>query len=212
MDHDRATTARLRQRATTARTIRQLRARLRAAQRENAALRDECAAYGVEIDRLRIETFTDPLTGAYNRVGLRQIWAEISDTVTAVCLLDCDWFKQINDRYGHPTGDVVICHIVESTRGQGVNIARTGGDEFSLLVTDDQGDPETVIRRVLVAIARPRMIKGNMITVTATVGICLVDQTTNGPALSLVDYLDQADAALYQGKHAGRNTVVVTKL
>lgn len=187
-----------------------LHAQLRACQTENQALRQEAAALGLEIERLRIETFTDPLTGAYNRTGLRHVWNEVMREVTAVMIVDSDWFKQINDRYGHRTGDVVICHIGETLRACGIIAARTMGDEFIGLITD--GDPEQVAERLRTTVATPRSVNGHMITTTITIGLCLVHQANGIPAAALMDYLDHADAALYQGKRAGRNTIVTTKI
>lgn len=200
-----------RRRLTLANTHR-LRIELHRAHSEIAALRQECVAYSLEVDRLRIETYTDPLTGAYNRTGLRHIWAEVARDLTAVFVLDCDHFKRINDRYGHGAGDIVICHIAEIIRAHGIIVARTMGDEFIGLITQSEQSPEVLVDQLRLAIAKPRSINGNTIEATATIGICLVDQGSNGPTSSQVDYLDQADTALYQGKRAGRNTIVTTKI
>lgn len=172
---------------------------------ENRALRQENTCLQLEIQRLRIETFTDPLTGTYNRTGLRHVWEEVLSEVTAVMILDADRFKQINDRYGHQAGDVVICHIGETIRSCGIIAARTMGDEFIGLFVDPE--PEKTAEQLRSAIATPRSINGNTITTTVTIGLCLADTTT-----ALIEYLDHADAALYQGKRAGRNTVVTTTI
>jgi len=189
--------------------VKQLEQQLRAVCAENAALHQNIAALDLEIERLRIETFTDPLTGAYNRTGLRHIWAEVAKEVTAVMIIDSDRFKQINDRYGHGTGDVVICHICDAIRSSGVIVARTMGDEFIGLITDP--DPEKIAETIRVAVARPRSINGHKIVTTVTIGLCLVEDHNTSMEdhnTSMIEYLDLADAALYQGKNAGRNAIV----
>lgn len=187
------------------RTIGSLHDQLRDVRAENAALHQEVAALELEVGRLRIETFTDPLTGLYNRTGLRHIWAEIAPDVTGVMAIDSDYFKMINDRYGHSTGDSVICHIGETIRACGIIAARTGGDEYIGLTMDE--DPEKIAEHLRQAMSIPRTINGHEITSTVTIGLCL---TGTAPVDHLSTYLDLADDVLYQGKRAGRNTVTTT--
>jgi diguanylate cyclase (GGDEF)-like protein len=197
--------------AATKRTNQHLHAKIRTLQTENQALREQATVLSLEIERLRIETFTDPLTGAYNRTGLRHVWSEVAQDVTAVMIIDSDRFKAINDRYGHRTGDVVICHIGEMIRTSGIIAARTMGDEFIGLVTDQE--PEKIAEQLRAAIAEPRIINGNNIVTTVTIGLCLVRQDDDGlPTAPLIEYLDHADAALYQGKRLGRNTIVTSEI
>jgi diguanylate cyclase (GGDEF)-like protein len=178
--------------------------------RENAALQEMITGLELENDRLRIETFTDPLTGLYNRVGLRHIWNEVACDVTAVMVLDSDRFKAINDRYGHPVGDIVLCYLAETIRDHGIIASRTGGDEFIGLLVDP--DPLTMAEDLRTTVSRAREINGNDIVTTVTIGLCLVDQAPNGlPVESLMTYLERADHALYEGKRGGRNTVTTTK-
>lgn len=182
-----------------------------ALQHENSSLVQENTALALEIERLRIVTFTDPLTGVYNRTGMRHIWDEIKSDVTGVMIIDSDWFKQVNDRYGHGTGDVVICHIAATIRSCGIVACRTGGDEFIGLITDQS--PAKVAEGFRQAVSVPRIVNGHSITTTVTIGLCLIDHTEDGaPKGPLISYLDRADAALYQGKEAGRNTIVITQL
>jgi diguanylate cyclase (GGDEF)-like protein len=188
--------------------IRALGATLRACQKENTILQEKNTILELEIERLRIETYTDPMTGLYNRRGMRHVWAEVGSEVTAVAVIDSDHFKAVNDRYGHKTGDVVICYIGETIRGCGVIACRTGGDEFIGLLTGV--DPEKEAERIRSAIDCPRSINGHDISLTVTIGLCLVEQGHSGPTDALITYLERADSALYQGKHNGRNTITIT--
>lgn len=187
--------------------IKSIYAQLHNTRTENRELRRTVAALETEIERLRLETFTDPLTGLYNRTGMRHMWSEVAPEVTGVMVADSDHFKQVNDRYGHGTGDIVICYLAEALRSSGAIAARTGGDEFIGLITDP--DPQMVAERLRKAVDVPRYVNGHETNVTVTIGLCLVDQAQN--PMGLIDILEKADEALYRGKRAGRNNVTTTR-
>jgi diguanylate cyclase (GGDEF)-like protein len=110
-----------------------------------------------ERDAMRTSALTDPLTGAANRRSIDQrIEYEIvrhtrSNRSFAVLMLDLDGFKAINDTYGHPAGDALLCNVAaaltEAVRDQDT-VARIGGDEFCVLApeTDAAGAPRLAAR------------------------------------------------------------------
>ncbi|MCU1379650.1 MAG: hypothetical protein JWN29_2633, partial [Acidimicrobiales bacterium] len=116
---------------------------------------------------------------------------------------DLDGFKQINDRYGHATGDDVLVQVADRLRGTlrtGDELARMGGDEFTVVwrgISDAAG-AEQVAQRLLAALAEPFIVPGGTAQLGLSIGITLA--TTGATADSL---LLAADAALYESKQTG---------
>lgn len=153
----------------------------------------------------------DALTQLPNRVLLadriRQAiaWVQRQGTLVAVCYLDLDGFKPINDRHGHPVGDQVLIEIAERLRQEvreGDTVARMGGDEFVLLLTDMDNleEVETILSRIQQSIAMPLRAACDE-TVTASIGVTLYPIDSEDPDL----LLHHADQAMYRAKTAGRN-------
>ena len=155
---------------------------------------------------------TDPLTGLANRttflerLGLALAAAGRGDNPFAVLYLDLDKFKDVNDSLGHPTGDTLL--KVTAQRMAGVVretdlVARFGGDEFAVLQTDvtDPSTAGTLAAKLRAVLAEPLPIDGNVLRVTASVGIALC---ARGVA-SAEEVLAQADRALYCAKEEGRD-------
>lgn len=126
----------------------------------------------------------------------------------AVGFLDLDGFKEVNDEYGHRTGDWVLAavseRLVENTRAQDT-VARFGGDEFVLLLTDLSGasDCRLILERVLRSFAAPLILTdGTRIEITASIGFTLYpdDPGKHDPDV----LLDHADQAMYAAKEAGK--------
>jgi diguanylate cyclase (GGDEF)-like protein len=155
---------------------------------------------------------TDSLTGLPNRRSLRG--AAAGHEGAALLLVDVDRFKEINDLFGHASGDTVLREIArrmaEVTGGAtgGVQVVRWGGDEFAIIARGDHDDhaPETlaeVIRSVVVR--RPVSNQGVVVAVSVSVG-----GTWWSPDEDLDAALERADEALYAAKGAGRNRVAVS--
>jgi diguanylate cyclase (GGDEF)-like protein/PAS domain S-box-containing protein len=154
----------------------------------------------------------DALTGLPNRVLLADrmklalAQAERSRNLLAVCYLDLDGFKPINDAFGHQAGDRLLVEIAHrlsrSVRG-GDTVARLGGDEFALLLGGlaSIAECEGALARILEAVAAPTDIDGQTFSVSASVGVTLfpIDHA-DADAL-----LRNADQAMYAAKQAGRN-------
>jgi diguanylate cyclase (GGDEF)-like protein len=130
-----------------------------------------------------------------------------SDAYLVVCLLDIDYFKTINDTYGHETGDQVLRQIATMFKAQlrgSDYVARWGGEEFLLLYrTGDLTRSRQVAERVrrAVGMINPKAASGNKIEVSMSLGgaICPLNGSTRDALLAA------ADAALYQAKRSGRD-------
>lgn len=174
-----------------------------------------------EIHRL---AYYDSLTGLPNRVLFKDrvtqalAHAYRYQSTLAVLFLDLDRFKVINDTLGHNVGDLLLKQVADrltdSVRhsdsiGRSMEeeetreLARLGGDEFTALLTNirDPQDAGTVARRLLEALARPFLIDGHEIAVTASVGIAIFP--TDGDSVDFL--LKSSDIAMYHAKDQGRN-------
>ena len=158
--------------------------------------------------RHRMEANTDALTGVLNRRALFGRFSEDAPaTGLAVIMLDLDHFKQINDRFGHAHGDMVLMRFADIVRAElrhSDTVARLGGEEFCAILPgrDREGASQVAerIRRGFADMALP--IGSETETATVSAGIATAGQ---GETFSSV--LSRADAALYKAKQAGRNQV-----
>ncbi|NEX22526.1 EAL domain-containing protein [Thiorhodococcus mannitoliphagus] len=154
----------------------------------------------------------DELTNLPNRVLLARRLHEAMerasgfDRLVAICSLDLDDFKQINDRYGHETGNrllVEVANRLRSTIGPSDVAGRLGGDEFVLLLTDlDSADGlEEMLARIFTQVTRSCYIDDAEISVSASIGVTLYPLDDSDPDT----LLRHADHAMYQSKQLGRN-------
>jgi diguanylate cyclase (GGDEF)-like protein/PAS domain S-box-containing protein len=166
-------------------------------------------AHQAELDRI---AYFDPLTGVANRrlltdrLKIAQARARRSNRQLAICYIDLDGFKPINDTHGHAVGDQLLIQISkrlqEALRGDDT-IARLGGDEFVLLLNNltDSHDCFVVLDRVLASISTPLAIDHHRVSVSASIGVTLFPEDDVG-----VDTLMRhADQAMYRAKEAGKN-------
>ncbi|MDO5103272.1 MAG: EAL domain-containing protein [Lautropia sp.] len=159
------------------------------------------------------ESQHDKLTGALNRHGLdRRIESCLSDPERAehlaICYVDLDRFKVLNDVFGHQAGDAVLRDVVQRLKkrlGDQVEIARMGGDEFALLLSTNDPPHRLQAYRALDAIAgRPFEIAPKRFAVTASIGLCRANAGQGSRSL-----IDAADNACREAKRKGRNQVVI---
>ncbi|WP_371323682.1 EAL domain-containing protein [Dechloromonas sp. ZY10] len=162
--------------------------------------------------RLQHDAHYDALTGLPNRVLLadrmRQAIARArrSGEWLAVCLMDLDGFKAVNDTLGHAAGDQLLQEIARRL-GDVLRIedtaARLGGDEFALLLggIKTSGACEQVLRRILEAVATPCRIGGHEARVSASIGVTLAPQDPSDAD----QLLRHADQAMYRAKQSGKN-------
>jgi diguanylate cyclase (GGDEF)-like protein len=167
----------------------------------------------LEITRELLER--DALTGVANRLGLESAYQRVKDysgsqsLTHALMLLDLDGFKQVNDTYGHRTGDkllqaaaAVLCDRIRSLD----TVARLGGDEFAILLagcslTGANAIAEE-IRQVIAALQLPDLPADLQITVSIGITEFLATADT-----TLEAAYGQADSALYQAKGRGKNQI-----
>ena len=163
-------------------------------------------------DSLHTAAFYDQLTKLPNRPllrdRLRQALALASRTQhqVAVCYLDLDGFKEINDTYGHDYGDTVLVEVSKRltiTMRQHDTVARVGGDEFVLVINDLQSldDCKQLLNRVLIELAQPIDIGHHMVTIGASIGVASSHEHGINPSTLIT----LADKAMYQAKRSGKN-------
>lgn len=154
---------------------------------------------------------TDPLTGCLNRSQLADIlnsqiqMRERYERVSSLILLDLDYFKSINDQWGHLAGDQVLAELAIRTRRrlrESDQLFRIGGEEFMLVLPETrQRDAETLAQELLTSISAHPF--GDDIRITASASVA---EVAKGETWSV--WLNRADQSLYQAKSQGRNQVV----
>ncbi len=162
--------------------------------------------------KLEEKASVDPLTGLYNRGKMVEILNELVDTsryeTFSICICDIDFFKKVNDKYGHDVGDEVL-KMVSSTMSDIISgygyAARWGGEEFLLVFPKTNGDDaSTVVYAIQSAISKKVVVDGTEeIKVTLTYG--LTEYSAN---ITMDQNIKEADGKLYLGKERGRNMVV----
>lgn len=166
------------------------------------------------VGKLRKEIITDKLTGAKNRNYLNDVTqkmyslAKRRDEPLSIILCDIDWFKNINDTYGHAAGDKVLVsfsNVIESSLRTEDILIRIGGEEFIILLPfNDIEKAMLTAERLRAAINEQAMDIGiETINISASFGVVQVDI-----AKSIDDNINHADIALYEAKRSGRNKVV----
>ena len=161
---------------------------------------------------LEAMALNDALTGLANRrllsdrLAMALIHARRNKNIMAVLYLDLDGFKGINDTLGHAAGDELLKLVsrrLELTVREEDTVARLGGDEFGIALWNVGGidDASAVASKVIEAVSRPYTLAGGPVTVTVSVGVALCP--AHGEDADTL--LKNADAALYEAKHAGKN-------
>ncbi|SDS38091.1 diguanylate cyclase (GGDEF) domain-containing protein [Halopseudomonas sabulinigri] len=154
----------------------------------------------------------DPLTGLGNRALLEDelermiLRGQRSPTGFALLYIDLDYFKQINDSFGHGLGDLllaVIANRLRRTMRQDDLIARIGGDEFVALLNDlhDPNDAALIASKIIHTLSEPITLSGHHLLISASVGIA----TFPNHGSTAAELLQHADQALYRAKANGRN-------
>jgi diguanylate cyclase (GGDEF)-like protein len=166
-------------------------------------------------DLLRQMAFVDGLTGVFNRrffdERLDAEWrrAERNSSSLGLVLIDVDYFKRFNDRYGHQVGDDCLKQVASCLKSQlrrgGDMVARYGGEEFACILPETEFDGAMAmaaqLERAIRALAIPHADSDVSRSVTISVGVAGKNgDTIGGPA----GLLALADAQLYQAKHGGR--------
>jgi diguanylate cyclase (GGDEF)-like protein len=155
----------------------------------------------------------DPLTGLLNRAAFSaRVDKEVAQATEAQPLallcLDLDHFKEINDTWGHPAGDQLLCTVAErlrqSLRKNDYAAYRLGGDEFAVLLPGiGATDAQRLARRILRALNRSCEIAGQPYRLRASIGLALAPSD----AADAERLISRADLALYAAKASGRNSI-----
>lgn len=158
---------------------------------------------------------TDPMTGLANRrYGLDRIQQAASghsdDEPSTIMLCDIDYFKEINDAFGHEAGDGVVSFVATILRNSTRDVdtvVRWGGDEF-LIVVPGAGAVSTseMAERLRARVADMPIIRDENATISLSLSIGIAEMADGEP---IEAWIKRADAALYQAKAAGRNRCVV---
>ncbi|SDP00365.1 diguanylate cyclase (GGDEF) domain-containing protein [Klenkia soli] len=179
--------------------------------RDNSQLATELATRESE---LRHQAFHDGLTGLANRAlfldRLDHALALHARDLrpVAVVFLDLDDFKVVNDTLGHAVGDELLVRVAERLTGAvrtGDTVARLGGDEFAVLL-EDGGDPMPIAAKVSAALVPPFTLRGDVVEVHASVGICELD--ADDAPLAADELLARSDTAMYSAKRSGKDRIV----
>lgn len=159
--------------------------------------------------RSEISAMNDPLSGLLNRRGLAAARSGALHEDEAVILFDLDRFKQVNDRYGHASGDEAIRNFADTLRGHGRSgdlRVRLGGEEFAMILKGvSRKEARVIAERILSAFAAVETVthEGQRFRCTASAGIAF--GVAGGVPMDHV--MQRADNALFSAKRAGRNRV-----
>ena len=168
-------------------------------------------------EMLAFQANHDVLTELFNRRAIEEgLQKEISramreSKILCVAMCDIDFFKKVNDGYGHPMGDHVIREVsrrISSILRPYDLAGRYGGEEFLLIFNAAKEDACSLLERIRLAIADVAFnFQENSIRVTISCGLTFFDPTRDEP--NSEGLIDCADKALYQAKQTGRNKVVI---
>ncbi len=198
---------------------REMRQAMTALQQRLDASQSEIAALREEVSQARSEALVDALTGLANRRAFERRLASclaepLAQPEQGPCLVlgDIDFFKRVNDSYGHSFGDQVLRAVAQRIKrlaGEPRLAARVGGEEFALLLPSaDLGEAQALAEQLRGAIAASRIRRGDkeqsLERVTLSLG---VTQLACGESAN--DFFERADRALYASKRSGRNCVTV---
>ena len=170
-------------------------------------------AHEAELNRI---AHYDPLTSLPNRRLLSDRLTQAlargrrNGTLLAVCYLDLDGFKPVNDTWGHEAGDRLLIEITRRLKAvlrAADTLARLGGDEFVMLIGDLNSDQEcyAVLDRALAVVSAPVTLGGAQVSVSASIGVTLCPPD-GGDGDTLLRHADQA---MYRAKEAGKNRYVL---
>lgn len=166
------------------------------------------------MQELRLQAGQDPLTGLKNRRRFEEdLRFELArsrreGSEGALLMLDLDNFKQVNDTLGHPVGDRVIAEMAGVLRArmrESDVVARLGGDEFAIILPRcDGNEARTVAEAIMLAVREHAPREEGVPPITVSVGIARFGAD---PRLGLDSLEEEADAALYEAKRAGRDAL-----
>jgi len=163
-------------------------------------------------EKLKFLAHYDPLTGLPNRELFADRFQQAiahskrSGAPLAICFIDLDGFKAVNDSFGHGVGDSLLTEVarrIAASIRDGDTVSRQGGDEFVLLLANLESAEqcERVVNRMLISLAKPYVLEGHWHRVTASCGVALFPDDAD----ALAGLIKRADQAMYHSKRHGKN-------
>lgn len=167
-----------------------------------------------EMEKLELISKTDPLTGLYNRRSIMEklehefINYKKTKNNFSVIIADIDYFKKINDNFGHDCGDQVLKKVAQNLQdavGERGFVSRWGGEEFLILLPETKIEDARILADTIRKIIEEEIIdyNGIQVSITSTFGV-----SVNEDYEMIDDTIKKADDALFKGKNLGRNCVV----
>ena len=167
-------------------------------------------------DELKYQAYYDSLTDLYKRNYFRDFFAQTlnhskrQNLSLAIMYLDVDYFKQVNDSFGHDVGDLLLKQFAQRLKNcvkKQDCLARWGGDEFVVLLVDIISIDQviTVAERIKKSMNNPFMCGDTTVNTSTSVGIAIYPDHAN----TVDDLIKRADNALYETKRKGRNGYTV---
>jgi len=167
------------------------------------------------MESLRDSTLQDPMTGLHNRRFLEEYVDTLVANVqrksahVAILMLDLDYFKMVNDTYGHDAGDAVLkalsTVLKQSVRASDL-VIRYGGEEFLIILVDSAGEAADRVAESIRLAVEGLKVKVGTIELCKTISIGISDFPANSE--TFWQAVKFADIALYQAKEQGRNRVI----
>lgn len=165
---------------------------------------------------LQRKSLVDPLIGTWNRgaimriLSIEAIRCDKAGEPLSLIVADLDYFKKINDSYGHPAGDEVLVKVASRLRScirPREALGRYGGEEFLVVLPGSSHQVAVAVaERMRAAIAaQPESVQGAMLNLTISAGVASTDMF---PTATTEELISRADVALYAAKDAGRNRVI----
>ncbi|MFA9373264.1 MAG: GGDEF domain-containing protein [Poseidonibacter sp.] len=170
----------------------------------------------IKYSKIKKTAFIDTLTNVYNRNYLQELQETINLENYILATLDIDFFKKVNDTYGHDIGDIIlkdVAKIISNTlRGNDDIVIRYGGEEFVLFIKNDNKNYENstkVLERIRLNIQENNFFisKNDYINITVSIGVNL----TPFESKNFADAFKLTDLALYKAKDSGRNNIQIYK-
>lgn len=183
--------------------------------REANAVGQSMVEASTQLFKAQHDAYHDPLTSLANRALFHQIlkqqltYSQRENRPMGVLYIDLDGFKTVNDTQGHAAGDHLLRmtaqRIQDSVRGSDL-AARLGGDEFAVLLAGSSlGDARLVADKLIAILSQPYQLLRAQVNISASIGIAVYPES----ATTAEDLLQQADAAMYAAKKAGKGRCMV---